>query len=557
MRGAGMLLVFGVPAVALAGPPVVLIGPPAGAQAPIGDPTSRESLEKRLFLLERASGRGDCQQAIEAAALIEQDFGDVPGARLGRAHAAACEGRWLEAWNILPAARDAGFDTRALESRVRPHLRFVEILLTLDGAAITAKTESPEFVPTVRVGTTVLAPTRVAAGRYSLVVDGEEPLKVSVSPTAEHGAGAAQDVKVPPGGSTSVKIGWTTVPVGSLDVEVRVDGQSMTAGDAIDVPPPVLELPGGTSLALVNTSLGKWRADKAPSGAVRVRVPAGAGTDAAEGAGVVVTRSNTALVVDVKRVPMSTITRPATLDPAITLKLGDQVLAAGRSVRVRAGVQGVTASWSPEGGDAPYVVRWSQTFERGEGQPDLPWAHLVEDETGHALLRGLHTPGESSVVFTDARVSLPDVRGDELQVPVTGHLERTPGAVVRGRVATSSHPVYAARGARARAGRQGLAALGSGLGIAAGLAGWGTYEFGKAGSAASDARAFDAVGGQADYDALVARAESATGRANLGLGAATAATAVALGGWGYFTFRAGPDLAQAATVPLVVTQGGE
>jgi hypothetical protein len=532
---------------------LLLLALRAHAQAPL-DPTSRESLEKRLFLLERAADRGDCQQAIEAAAMIAKDFGEVPGARLGRAHALACESKWVEAWALVEEARADKYDTKAIEARIKPNVAFVELRVVVDGKP----RGEDRFAPSARQDGEPVALVRLAPGVYRAVVGGGEPLVVTSAggdPTLS--APPRQELNPKRGVSTEVRLEWKSIPIGALDVRVTVDGRPFSAGDALDVPRPVVELADGSTAPLDDAGLGAWRLAQVGAGPLRVRVPGGSLTDASSAAVEVKAKATATVTIDVRRVPMASLTRPAGLDAGIDLRVGDRVLGPAERVSVRAGDLPVTAAWRPAGASGPLTVTWSQTFGAGEGRVEVPWAHVVQDEQGRVVHRALHAPDEAQADLTGVRVALPGVGGDDLKVPLEGVFERVPGAVVKGTVTTSGHPVYAARGGRKRQVRRGLLMLGGGVGAAAGFGGWMALEAGKAGSAAAEARSLEVGDGQDAYDALVGEAEGATARANVALGAAALSAAAGAVGWGVFTFGPGPDVAKAAATPLLIATGGQ
>ncbi len=89
-----------------------------------------DELDKKLFLLNRALKNMDCDQAEEISGKLVAEFGNDPGAHLGRAKSLMCSGRYLEAWESMESYGELRGDARlaaAVNAELMDNVGVVEL----------------------------------------------------------------------------------------------------------------------------------------------------------------------------------------------------------------------------------------------------------------------------------------------------------------------------------------------------------------------------------------------------------------------------------------------
>ena len=114
--------------------PTLALATPEGASA-----------DKRMLLFRTAIGRANCPQARDVAQSMLIDFPEDAGVRLLIAQVLACEGKWVEAYTPMMAAKAAGLEVAEVAAKILANVAIVEVTVTVDGAVATENELEPEL----------------------------------------------------------------------------------------------------------------------------------------------------------------------------------------------------------------------------------------------------------------------------------------------------------------------------------------------------------------------------------------------------------------------------
>lgn len=534
-------------------PSLALAAPGASSGVRALDPASAESFAKRLFLLRRSVDRGDCDQAIQAADLIMQDFGDVKEARLGRAWALSCEQTWLDAWELLETSNDMSADAKELRTLIAQHLAIVEIAVTLDGKPLTGK-EAVDLTPIVVAAdgkASLRRPaTKVGPSLYQFATNKSAELQIVEAVGQPDLRAERVSLTSTLGKSVRTTLAWKTVPIGSLEVAITQDGKPASSG----LPAPIATTEAGAQVTLTPVRPGVWGAARIEAGVIDVRLPETEQSEEATLRVTVAPKVVTSATLDAKQVPTSEIIAPElTSGLQIFLRTGETVLPLSTDpVRRRAGAQDLLATWSTALG-TDEVAEWRETTAAGAHTVRAPWAWQVRDVDGAVLVAGLETPASKRVELTGMRVPLKG-KGS-LELVLEGALEASPGRIVTGRVDRASHPAATAQGAARKLGTTRAVIGGIGGAAVVGAGAWMLAEIGNTARASALAQSVDPATGLEEYNRMSALADAAALRGNIALGTTiTAALGTGVGLGLTFAFGGG-EKGDPTKVPLMVEVG--
>ncbi len=221
---------------ALAMLPGLALAAPAGASA-----------DKRMLLFRTAIGRDNCPQAREVAASMLADFEDEPAVKLMQAQVLACEGKWVDAFVPMMAAKTAGLEVAEVETKVLAQVAIVDVVVSLDGTT----TSRPDLAPSLE--TVSAKPFPMGQGRYRFVIApvGQTKVFVASLPTnalrLEQG-GPVNIEGVEIGHEVTAMLSLHTVPTVNLTRPKSLDPaiQLRLVGGALLQPDVFVVLPAGT-----------------------------------------------------------------------------------------------------------------------------------------------------------------------------------------------------------------------------------------------------------------------------------------------------------------------